>query len=387
MKKIAILIFFASLQILWGESLSLWHAYTGEERKALEELAKKYEEKNGVKINLLAIPFDAFDKKLTASIPRGQGPDVFIYANDNIGKWVESDFLETLDYWMVDGTLDQLIKSTVLAMVYKKNIYALPLAFKVPVLYYNKKYISSVPNSFDELIEISKKLMGENKNIFGFAYENTNLFFHSFIHFGFNASLFDDDKKVKIGEQQSIDAMNFAKKMALETGIMPKSIDSALITTLFNKNELLFVVNGPWFMGDISKNISYGIAPIPLIDGNTPKPYMSIEGILMSKYSKKKESAMKFIKFIVSDESSEFRMRKGMQAVATKSTYQKENINPNFVVFQKQAENATPLSNNPLMSFFWAPMGQALKKVINEKYDSAKALSESKEELEKLLEK
>ncbi len=390
MKSLLILFLLFCLNVYSKESITLWHAYSGSERKTIETLSKEYEKEFNVKINLLAIPFDAFDKKLTASIPRGQGPDVFIYANDNIGKWVESDFLEPIDYWMNGVILGTLIKTTVNAMTYNNNLYALPLAFKVPVLFYNKKFIQTPPSTFDELIEISKTKMSENKDLFGLAYDNTNLFFHSMFLYGFNGEIFGEGKKVLIAEQNGVDALEFVKKLSIDANIMPKSIDSALITTLFNQDKLLFVINGPWFMGDISNKVDYEIATIPMLSTDkTAKPFMSIEGILLNKYSKNKVNSIRFMKYLIKKESAVERMIKGKQSVATLTAYENDEVKTNnkLIVFQKQAENATPLSNNPIMSYFWNPMGQALKKVINQKYEPSKALKESKEELEKLLSK
>jgi arabinogalactan oligomer/maltooligosaccharide transport system substrate-binding protein len=147
MKTLFILLLIISCNI-FPKSLTLWHAYRGKERKALEIIAQKYEKEEHVKIKLLAIPYDAFDKKLTASIPRMQGPDVFIFANDKIGNWAESGLIESLNYYFYNKKrifLTLMFDTTIKAMVYKNKLYAVPLAFKVPVLFYNKKYIKEPP--------------------------------------------------------------------------------------------------------------------------------------------------------------------------------------------------------------------------------------------------
>ena len=164
---------------LWAKKLVLWHAYRGKERKALEKLVHDFSKKSSIDVHMLAIPYDAFDKKLTASIPRGQGPDLFIYASDKIGGWVESGFLESLNYYFSNRGrlfLNLFFKTTVEAMVYKNNLYSVPMAFKVPVLFYNKKFIKTPPKTFEELIKVSKEKM--SKKVFGLGYVNTDFFFH-----------------------------------------------------------------------------------------------------------------------------------------------------------------------------------------------------------------
>ena len=75
MTKIFTLLLILLTANLFSKNITLWHAYRAKERKALEKVVKKYEKAEKIKINLLAIPYDAFDKKLTASntnvIPRG----------------------------------------------------------------------------------------------------------------------------------------------------------------------------------------------------------------------------------------------------------------------------------------------------------------------------
>ncbi|HEY5926579.1 MAG TPA: extracellular solute-binding protein, partial [Kofleriaceae bacterium] len=69
----------------------LWHAYTGMERTALETTAAHWNAKHpDMPLTLVAVPHDSFADKLTNAIPRGNGPDLFIFADDRIGAWAES---------------------------------------------------------------------------------------------------------------------------------------------------------------------------------------------------------------------------------------------------------------------------------------------------------
>ena len=387
--KYLILIIFSYSFALYSESLTLWHAYRGKEKKALETVAKNYEKESGIKINLLAIPYDAFDKKLTASIPRMQGPDLFIFANDKIGTWAKSGLIENLNFYFSNEKrlfLTLMFDTSVKAMVYENKLYAIPLAFKVPVLYYNKKFIKTPPETFDELIKISQKIMSENKNLFGFAYENTNFFFHSFLYFSFGAKLFNSKNEVLIYSEASKKSFEYAKYLANETKIMPQEITSSVLTTLFNKNKLIFVINGPWFSSEIGKNINYGIAPIPDIDTtHKAKPYMSNEGIFINKNSNKKYQAIQFIRYLAGFKGAETRMKIANQTVTVMELY--KNKNENFKTYKIQAQNSTPISNSPVMSYFWAPMNRVLKKYIEQNKDLDKSLKEAEIKIKNLLRK
>ncbi len=69
-------LFFAGIFNAQAAELLLWHAYRGAEKTAIEKVAKLYEMKKGVKVTTLAIPYDAYADKISASVPRGKGPDV-----------------------------------------------------------------------------------------------------------------------------------------------------------------------------------------------------------------------------------------------------------------------------------------------------------------------
>ena len=69
--------------------ITVWHAYRGDEERALKDIAARYEAERGVKVTLLSVPFDAYLSKLQAAVPRGNGPDVFIDAHGRLGTFTK----------------------------------------------------------------------------------------------------------------------------------------------------------------------------------------------------------------------------------------------------------------------------------------------------------
>jgi arabinogalactan oligomer / maltooligosaccharide transport system substrate-binding protein len=61
----------------------VWHGYRGGEKTASEKVVAAYNASRasrGVKASTLAVAYDAYPDKISATVPRGKGPDVFIYA-------------------------------------------------------------------------------------------------------------------------------------------------------------------------------------------------------------------------------------------------------------------------------------------------------------------
>ena len=65
--------------------VTLWHAYRGAERDALESLVEQYNATHSATVLTRAVPYDGFNSKLEAAIPRGNGPDLFIAAHERLG--------------------------------------------------------------------------------------------------------------------------------------------------------------------------------------------------------------------------------------------------------------------------------------------------------------
>ena len=68
--------------------LVVWHAYRGTEKTAFEKVVEAYNAAPAGRkhVTTLAVPYDAYADKITAAVPRGKGPDVFIFAQDHLGS-------------------------------------------------------------------------------------------------------------------------------------------------------------------------------------------------------------------------------------------------------------------------------------------------------------
>ena len=78
-----------------GEVL-VWHTMRGAEEQALQEVVARFEAEGEHTVRLVALSFGAYDAKLETAIPRGNGPDVFIAAHGNLGKWTAMGLLQPL---------------------------------------------------------------------------------------------------------------------------------------------------------------------------------------------------------------------------------------------------------------------------------------------------
>jgi len=369
----------------------VWHSYRGKERAALEQVSKTFNSKSkDVQIKLLAIPYDAFPDKITAAVPRGKGPDLFIFAQDRIGDWAAAGLIEPLDFWMDDALSAAFVKPTLEAVTYDDSIYGLPMAFKMTALFYNKKLVKTPPKTTNELIAMAKKHTNAKKGKFGLVYENANFYFQSAWMQGFGGRVFSKKGQPTLDTKPVIDSMRFAQRLAHKEGIMPEEATSMLVTTLFNKGDAAFVINGPWFMGEIEKGVDYGVAVFPKIDdagGRPGTPFLTAESIIMSAKSTDKKGAFKIMQYLTSVEAGKVLATKGRITVARKAVYDDPKLanDPKLSVFRAQLKNSVPMPNSPAMKMVWSPATTAMNKIINGKADPEAAMKAAQAEVKGLV--
>lgn len=373
-------------------TIVLWHAYRAEEKRALEQIVNNYNaSQKKLRIKMLGIPYDAYADKINAAIPRGHGPDLFIFAHDRVGDWAKNGIIEKITFWVNGPLLARFIPKTVKMLAYNNALYGLPLAFKSLALFYNKKLIKTPPTNTNDMIALAKKLTQRKKQKFGLAYEATDLYRHVLWMHGFGAFVLGQGGKLGVKKDASIKALNFAKDLALKHKILPDEPSSQLITFLFNKGQAAMVINGPWFRGEIHPKVQYGVVPLPVVS-STKKPaapFLTSEAVFINRYGKKKKLAFEVMKYLTSNQAALIRMKIGKQTVANQASYKTAfaKKDPIIQAFYKQMLNAVPTPNTPEMRLVWSPMVIALSKVFRKQATARAALVEAYGEIQKYLKK
>lgn len=366
------------------KTITLWHAYRADEKKALEEVAAVYNSsQNKITLNLLAVPYDAFPDKITAAVPQGKGPDLFIFAHDRVGDWAESKVIEPIDFWIDDTLKKRFFPQTITPLVYRKSLYGLPVAFKTPVLFYNKAIIQNPPTTTDELIATAKKFTNKAEKKYGLVYEYTKFYYHSAWLFGFGGSIFDAQGKLSLNSAGTASSLKFVQDLRNKHQIVPQEVTGALVTSLFNEGKAAMVINGPWFRAELKQGLNYGVANLPTIS-STKKPstpFMGSEGILMSAKSNNKEDAFTVMTYLTDTQSAKTRLHTGKQTVANINAYQGE-VDPMIQVFKTQLDKSVPMPNTPSMFQVWSPADNAINKIVNGGSDATSTLSQTHAQIE-----
>jgi arabinogalactan oligomer/maltooligosaccharide transport system substrate-binding protein len=380
----------ASVAAAETKELVVWHAYRGEEKAAFEKVVADFNAAKageGIKVTTLAVPYDAFADKITAAVPRGRGPDLFIFAQDRLGGWIEAGNLEPIDFYLEEEITARFIPSTFEAMTYRETVYGLPLNYKVIAMIYNTELVSEPPATTGELVTMTRKLTDSNAGKFGLAYTYGDFYYHAALMNGFGGGVFAEGRKVTMNSPENIKALELMVRWFDQDGILPAEPSTALITSLFNQGRAGIVFSGPWFLGEIAEGIDYKLAQLPTIDeagGQPMRPWITVEGVFMTATSENKEAAYDFQTYITDFPAAKVLALEGRQTPSNLKVYEDEAVaaDPILGVFRQQVEVSVPMPNIPEMTMVWSPATTAMNVITRKSATPEAAMNVAQKEVE-----
>jgi arabinogalactan oligomer/maltooligosaccharide transport system substrate-binding protein len=318
-------------------------------------------------------------------VPRGKGPDVFIFAQDRLGGWVEAgQTIEPIDFFVDDKVTSQFVPGMMPAMTYRDTVYGLPLNYKSIAMIYNTALVKTPPKTTGELVKLAQGMTDASTGRFGLAYEYSNYFFHAALMNAFGGQVFAPGPVPVIDSAQNVAAVKTMLKWYKKDGILPADPSSTLIASLFNEGKAGIVFSGPWFLGEVQDKVKYAIAPLPTVDeagGKPMRPWLTVEGVYVSAGSAHKEAAYAFAEYLVSKDAAIVLALEGGQLPTNKAVYADPRVMKNATLqgFRKQLDTAVPMPNYAEMTLMWSPMTTAMNKIVKGAATPEVALQEAQE--------
>ncbi|WP_193189287.1 extracellular solute-binding protein [Microbulbifer taiwanensis] len=371
------------------EELLLWHGYRGAERQALERLLDDYNRSQvDVRVRALAVPYGGYADKLSAALPRGQGPDLFIFAHDRIGGWGRAGpTIAPIGEVAAPEVLQRFPEKLLGAMRYRGHLYGLPFNFKSTALIYNRALIAQPPVGSDEMIALARAHTDRKRGRFGLAYSYTEPFFHGALMNAFGPGPFDGNNRLALDSEANIRSLQLLADWARGDAVLPEEPNSTLVSELFNQGRAAMVISGPWMLGEIAPQIDYGVATLPLISesGRPLAPWVAVEGLFMSPWSRHRAASYRVMEFLTRRSAAETMAISGGQLPANLSAFEHPQLAANraAVAFRSQLDSAVPIPNLPEMTLLWAPLENVLKKVVKGAAQPAAELQRLQRKLER----
>jgi len=382
MKKalFVVAIAFMGLAMAQGK-LTVWTHYGGPEVTWLKEQAAKFQKATGTQVEIVEVPFGDIQNKFILGAPQGQAADLIVsIPHDWVGAMASAGVLEPMGKYATSSYISGLNDVAVEALSYRGQLFALPMFAEAVGLIYNKKYVQTPPKTWDEFLKVAQANTSGNR--FGFLYNLNDAYFSYGWFTAYGASVFAKNgntlntSDVKLGGSPGDKAMSFIKDLRYKYKLVPEGVDYGVADGAFKDGSLAMIMNGPWALGDYKKaKIDFGIAPMPAPPGGSQwKPFVGVQGVAMSAYSKNKIAAANFAKLLVTPESQISLNKAGGRIPVSKAAVAALKNDPVVAGFSAIIASGSPMPNIPEMGKVWGPWGNALSQVTQKPDSNVEAI-------------
>ncbi len=364
--------------------ISIWH--DGDEAimqviqdKVNEELSKEnitvsFEKKTGLTDQI----------KLYGS-DEENGPDMYMYAHDSLGTFVEMGVLSPITDVVSEDVYQDMLPMTLEAGQYKGEQYLLPIYYETLLFMYNKDlWEGEVPNTTEELYEYMTAHTDEST--YALVNQHSTAYNVAPVINGFGGYIIDENAKPGLNDEKTKEAIEYNKKFAE----LEADGDYNTITTLFNEGKAAAIIGGPWLVSGIrDAGIDLGIkslAEFELPNGNTLIPYSGVQGIGVMKQAaeNKKDAVAKVFTALAYPSVGIALAEESNCAPANQTSYEDESVAGNEMIaaMKSTAEVAIPMPNIPEMSVMWGPAEALLAAVNKSSADIDSAADQYQQEAE-----
>ncbi|PTX65000.1 carbohydrate ABC transporter substrate-binding protein (CUT1 family) [Melghirimyces profundicolus] len=365
------------------KELVIWANKDSDELASTKKLAKRYQEKSGIKVKVVGQDMLKMQDKLNLDGPAGKGPDLVTWPHDRIGEAVITGLIQPIE--VSQDVVDQYSESSIKALTYKGKLYGLPKVTESIALYYNKDLIKEPPKTWEELVEYAKENTEPSQKKYGLLFEGENFYYDYFLFRAYGGYIFKEEngkfntQKVGLNNEGS-------KKAGIEieelykNKLIPKGIKADTVNGLFKEGKVAMVINGPWALSDYrGAKVNFGVAPLPKINGENAQAFIGVKGWYLSNFSKHKEAATELIQFMTSKESLKSRYQDTGDIPPHKDLIEDPVIkeDPAVKAFAEQAGYGNPMPNIPEMGQVWEPINNALAFIAQGKQKPEKALDDA----------
>lgn len=362
-----------------GEVVSIWHDGDEAIMKVIEDqvneelsddnITVKFEKKSGLTDQIKLYGNDA-----------ESGPDMYMYAHDSLGTFVEMGVLSPITDVVDESVYADMLPMTQEAGNYKGEQYLLPVYFETLLFMYNKDlWEGEVPSTTEDLYAYMQEHTDADAGTYAVVNQHSTAYNVSPFINGFGGYIIDEDANPGLTDEKTKEAIEYNKKFAE----LQADGDYNTVTTLFNEGKAAAIVGGPWLISGIKDaGINLGIKSLSdftLPNGNSLAPYSGIQGVGVMKHAaeEKKDAVAKVLTAISDPEVGIALAKEASCAPANQKAYEDEAVKSDEMIaaMERTAETAEPMPNIPEMSVMWGP-AESLLAAVNKSGDDLDAVAE-----------
>lgn len=354
----------------------------------LEELGAAFEAEFGVPVVVQELGFGDIRDNFKTAGPAGEGPDIIIGAHDWLGELVVNGLLAPIDLGDME---DLFLPAAIQAFVYDGELYGVPYATENVAFVYNPELVETPPATWDEVKAVSEQLVADGASKYGFVRQDGDPYHFFPIQTAFGGYVFGlteqgyDPTDIGIDSEGSIAAAAWYESMVAE-GLQPTGVDYDVMHTLFEGGDAAMIVTGPWALPRIKESgIPYAVSAIPEGPAGVARPFLGVQGFMISAFSKNPILAEAFLlDFVATDEAMTAIFEADPRPPAFLSV--REAVDDvDLQGFIAAGEEGLAMPAIPQMSAVWSAWGDAVTLINQGQLSAEEAFSNAGEQIRTLL--
>ena len=261
-------------------TVNIWDS---NQQKGIQEIADKWTETSGVKVNVEVVDWDNYWTLLEAGASGGTMPDVFWMHSNTAQMYMENDILLKLNDYIDKEGLDMSKYYEGVKNLYTRsdgNIYALPKDHDTIALLYNKaifdEYGVDYPTdewTWDDMYDAAKAITeGSGGDVYGMAMNTSNNqdgWYNLVYSYGAEV-ITEDHKGTTIGSDEAKAGMEMMRKL-LTVGAPQSVVAETGTDSLFQSGKVGMISQGSWMINSFytaENHDDYAWALLPYADLN-----------------------------------------------------------------------------------------------------------------------
>ena len=359
--------------------LTVW--FTVEGAKAMRQAALAFTADTGVDV-VIETP-DEGPAKFQQAASAGKGPDIYVYAHDRIGEWTASGLIRSvLPSRRLLADIEPLAWK---GFTLRGRVWGYPYAIEAVTLLYNKALVSTPPKSFDDVIALDARLLGQGKR--AILWDYTNPYFtwpllaaQGGYAFRERADGSFDARDTGVANAGALAGAEMLHRLVRQ-GLMPAGSGYAEMEAAVAQGRVAMMINGPWGWVNLKRaGVDFGVARIPSLGGKAASPFVGIKGLMISRASQQSELAAEFIEnhLLTMSGLRAINQAEPMGAPASKAFFAElaadAQVGDKIAGIMASARDGVPTPSIAEMGRFWAAMKSALTNLTEGRQTPRQAL-------------
>lgn len=364
----------------------MWTDFTDAEEEDVDGFLEDFEEETEHIIERQDVA--DLDEQLETAIPGGEGPGMWVWAHDWVGRFAVREDPEFLYDASDDLDVDLNVYSGAAAeaVQFDGGTFGLPFGSETVALFYNKNMVDEPPETLDEMVAIMEDHHDPANGEYGLSFPASDPYFASGFIQVFGGDMYDEDaNEVGLDSTECIQGLEVLADTLFN--YIPQDPGYEAQLPVFAEEVAPFAINGPWELGNFADEVDdFGVAPLPTVDGNHPRSFSGIQMWYFSSELAGDEAAIEatvdWAEWYTTNEEVTLANAENHGLIPVHTEHAEEiDVSDNVLAFAEQVDHGVPIPTHPDMDSVWEPATDALELVFNGDETPQAALEDAADEI------